>query len=121
MARKKRNWFTQTFGKRLGISDLLLVSVIVGYPIYLYFTGELKLLPKEILSSMWGAFVVVWIVTFLLKKAKRWKMSKKKWQIAQSISLLLVLLGVIFNIPILNNKWLLGIILILNILIELIQ
>lgn len=73
MARKKRNWFTQTFGRHFGIWDLLLVLLFFSYPLYSFIKNGTIPLLEEIGSAIFGATIVAMILNVYAKIKKKAK------------------------------------------------
>lgn len=65
------NIIKSTFGRKFNGWDILLLSLLIGYPVYIITQEGLKGLITEIASYIYAAIIIVWIVNVLLKKAKK--------------------------------------------------
>lgn len=68
---KRKNFFQKTFGKKIGLSDIILLIIILGYPIYIIVTEGFKTLFTDFADNIWVGVVIFYIATLLVRRAKR--------------------------------------------------
>jgi len=75
MAKKKqnlfKNFFRKTFGKKFTIADGILLAIIIGYPLYIFFTGNIKEIIEDGFKTIWVLVIFAYIINILIRKAKR--------------------------------------------------
>jgi len=73
----KKGFWRRTFGKKFNIWDFLLLSLLLSYPTYLFYTlnWDFLELSKTLLNSVgafiWGGILVAYLVRLIVNKAKK--------------------------------------------------
>lgn len=66
-----KGFIKKTFGKKFGISDLLLLGIILGYPAYVVYKGGIEILLGDVIRYLWTGVVVAYVAYFLVKRARK--------------------------------------------------
>lgn len=75
--RKSRKWWKNIFGTRFDIWDLILISIIIGYPAYIITSQNLNLaqffqmMLAEVGQYIWSAILIALIVKLIVNRAKK--------------------------------------------------
>jgi len=68
---KRKGFIKKTFGKKFTIADALLISIILGFPIYKLWTGDFVKLIEDFAGYIWAGVVVGYIGYVIIKRAKK--------------------------------------------------
>ena len=71
MANPIKRFLKRTFGKKFTIADVILLSIIIGFPVYKIFTGGFMDLIEDFGAFIWVGVFVAFIISVLLKRARK--------------------------------------------------
>lgn len=69
--KRRKSWIKKVFGRRFALADVILITLIIGYPAYILFTQGFKKIIEDFAGQIWAGIFVGYVVYTLIRRARR--------------------------------------------------